>query len=141
MLVFDQLQRIAKPVMRAFTSDLVHDAKWIEANPGEPFIHVTRETGTHIIPFPDPADLAEDALQPFLFSEARPSEICRQMVELMQGTLRESGKVWLYCDGKRLHRWSQERCVGVYQRKLRCAKRQIRRERSTRASNPATTPN
>lgn len=122
MLVFDQLQRIAKPVMRSFTSDLIHDANWIEANPGAPFIHVTRETGTHLIPFPDPADFVDDAPQPFLFSEARPSEICRQMVKLMQGVLKESGKVWLYCDGKRLHRWSRERCVRQYQQRLRSAR-------------------
>jgi hypothetical protein len=125
--IFAQIRQCAEPLMRAFVSDLAHDARWIDSHPGRPFIHVTRETGTELIPLPDANEFEDDAPQAFLFSEARPSEICRQYLSLLRGTLRTSAKGWLFCDGYRVHRRSADQCARKYEQALRVAQARKRR--------------
>jgi hypothetical protein len=48
--VYEQLESHVLPQMEGYTEDLTkHDRQWIEDNPGVPFIHMTRSTGTIII--------------------------------------------------------------------------------------------
>lgn len=127
MELFDELKRRAEPLMQGFQSDLEHDRRWIEDNPGREFIHVTRATGTHILLIPDAEALLDDAPVPHLFGEARPSEVFRQLREFMTGGLRQSAKLWLLWDGKRLRRSSADACLSAFDRGLRAAERRARR--------------
>lgn len=52
MPVFEEIARLATPLLINFQSDLGHDKAWIENHPGVEFIHITRESGTHIFDIP-----------------------------------------------------------------------------------------
>ena len=51
MNVYEELQEMSLPLLEAYETDLTHDKNWIEENPGVPFMHYTRATGTHLISF------------------------------------------------------------------------------------------
>jgi len=110
MSIMNRIEELARPVMVAFQSDLEHDRAWIKANPGTPFIHVTRHSGTQCIPLPNANALLDDSPVPHLFGEARPSEIIRQTRALLHGALLESGKLWLYCDGHAVRKSNAQTC-------------------------------
>jgi len=118
-----QITALATPVMTAFQSDLDHDRAWIEAHPGIPFIHITRRSGTHIFPLPAPDALRDDKPVPHLFGEARPSEVYAQVRALIAGQLKESGRLWLQFDGKRLAKRKPSACLADYDRALAIARR------------------
>ena len=126
MDLFTQLKTFAEPSMEAFQSDLEHDRAWLEAHPGEPFVHVTRATGTHLFPIPPPSSLLDDSPIPYLFATARPSEVFRQLREVMSGQLSSSARVWLLSDGTRIRKTNQAACVEAYDTGLRIAKRRAR---------------
>ena len=49
--VYDQVYACSSPLIYHYRQDLeTHDKDWIESNPGVPFIHMTRSTGTQLIP-------------------------------------------------------------------------------------------
>ena len=115
--------------MTAFETDLEHDRKWLEANPGTDFIHVTRATGTHMIGMPDAELMVEDEAVPHLFGMARPSEVYRQRKEMLTGSLRQSGRLWLLCEGGVVRKSNAKRCIEVFERRLRVAERRARKSR------------
>jgi len=121
MNLYDELCKQARPLMDSFQTDLEHDGRWIKDNPGRAFVHVTRPTGTHIFGLPCTEELIADTRQPYLFAEARPSEIYQQVAEVLRGQLAQSGVLWLHFDGARLHRRSAKRCAEIYETQLRSA--------------------
>ena len=47
--IYDQLHDLAAPLITRYMDDLTkHDRNALEANPGMPFLHFTRDSGTHI---------------------------------------------------------------------------------------------
>ena len=76
--LFRLIEAAARPLMEGHQADLDADAEWLTANPDRPFVHITRNMGTHIFPLPRPEPLVADAPQPHVFGMARPSEIYRQ---------------------------------------------------------------
>lgn len=92
----------AAPLMSAYKTDLDIDAEWIRENPGRPFVHVTRETGTELYELPQVAELVRDELRPHIFGRARPSVIYRQVSDLMKGQLREHARHVFIYDGDAL---------------------------------------
>jgi len=127
MSVIDEIRSLASPLMTAFQSDLEHDSKWIEAYSGRPFIHITRESGTECIGLPLADELVDDNPVPHLFGRARPSEILRQTRQMLLGPWTDSGKLWLYFDGKRLQKSSSSACVRRFDEALAIAKRNAKR--------------
>lgn len=130
MKVIEQIVKLATPYMSAFESDLEHDRSWIEANPGAGFIHVTRQTGTHIIALPTSDSLVDDSPIPHLFGMARPSEVYRQQRELLKGQLTVSGSLWLLYDGKSIRKTGSRVCIEVFETKVRVAETHARKRSS-----------
>ena len=53
MTIYTELHRRVTNYVHHYRDDLeVHDKRWIEENPDTDFIHVARESGTHIYPLP-----------------------------------------------------------------------------------------
>ncbi|MEI2421069.1 hypothetical protein V6O07_12415, partial [Arthrospira platensis SPKY2] len=88
--LFRQIEAAARPLMEGWQGDLKTDGKWLEANPGVPFVHITRKTGTHIFPLPKHELLVADSPAPHLFGTARPSEVYRQVEEMLEEQMRHS---------------------------------------------------
>jgi hypothetical protein len=48
--IYNELYKISSPKLKGYRTDLTKiDKEWIEKNKGVPFIHYTRENGTHIL--------------------------------------------------------------------------------------------
>ena len=130
MHVFDEIAALATPLLINYETDLAHDREWINDHPEVEFIHVTRESGTHIFEIPIAAPLIEDNPIPYLFSTARPSEIYRQVGQVMAGQLKRSGLLWLVFDGKQVRKRTADACIDLYRRKRRAASREARQCRN-----------
>ena len=53
MSIHAQLKTRCLPLIEAFRDDLLkHDRQFLEDNPGMPFLHLTRQCGTHLISLP-----------------------------------------------------------------------------------------
>jgi len=137
MSLIDQITALAKPLMQSFHTDLEHDKAWIEGNPHNAFIHVTRQSGTWLIPMPVTGPLVQDELQKHLFGMARPSEIYRQDLRSLKYTLADSGVLWLLYDGKRLKEVSADRAIACFEKQLDSATQQAERIRRGRSRTAA----
>jgi hypothetical protein len=129
MDLFAKIKTLAEPLLVAFETDLEHDRRWLEAHPGEAFIHVTRKTGTHLFPLPQADSLVTDEPIPHLFGEARPSEVFRQLREYLNSSLRETGQLWLLFDGKQLRNSTPAKCLEAFDTALRIARGRAERIR------------
>lgn len=130
MTVIAEIKKRALRVMTGFQSDLDYDEKWIREHPGEAFIHVTRATGTHLVPMPVILLSGDDEPVPHLFGRARPSEIRRQDGKVLE-SLRASALVWQYFDGDRIKLSSAEPCIGKYWQRLQQVEARRRRQRES----------
>lgn len=128
--LFVQIQALALPLMSAFQSDLEHDRAWLLSHPDTSFVHVTRASGTHIFELPQTKLLVHDHPRPHLFSVARPSEIYRQVLGLLEHELRAAALLCLVFDGERLRQRRIDEAIKTYtdvrDRALRAAQRQRR---------------
>ncbi len=122
MTTHESICQNARPLMTAYQTDLEHDGRWIEENPGREFIHITRRSGTHIYGLPRTEPLVRDEPRPYLFGVARPSDIYRQVSALLRGSMIESGVLWQHFDGVKVHKRSAERCQQIYDQQLRRAR-------------------
>jgi len=129
MDLYAKIKKLAEPILVAFQTDLEYDRGWLEAHPGEAFIHVTRKTGTHLFPLPQADSLVTDEPIPHLFGEARPSEVFRQLREYLSSSLRETGQLWLLFDGKQLRRTTPDKCLEAFDAALRVARGRAERMR------------
>jgi hypothetical protein len=105
MNVYKQLHEMSLPLLEAYETDLTtHDKDWIEVNPGIPFMHYTRATGTHLISFslagsyPPPGTRVK-----YLFGTADREKILQDKLEMQdwfESTVRKPPKLILHCDGR-----------------------------------------
>jgi len=105
MNVYEQLHEMSLPLLEAYETDLMkHDKDWIEANPGIPFMHYTRATGTHLISFslagsyPPPGTRVK-----YLFGTADREKILQDKLEMQdwfESTVRKPPKLILHSDGQ-----------------------------------------
>ncbi len=75
---FEALLARVNPIVKHYRTDLDHDKATIEANPGVPFLHFTRPTGTDLVlllPADDPSFPPEGQLVPYLFGEVGRREL------------------------------------------------------------------
>lgn len=72
MNLYTELEAQVLPALEAYKDDLlVHDKKFITDNPGVPFLHYTRRTGTTIIPLHAPETYPKKGVKiPYLLGEA-----------------------------------------------------------------------
>jgi hypothetical protein len=126
--VADELKRICAPKMTDHVQDLDHDAAWIAANPGKPFMHLTRERGTQLIEMPDAAAMIKDEERPHVFGAARPSEIYRQNERLIR-QFQSSAVGWCEFDGLLLRQRTAGECLRRYGAAREKAAREARRRR------------
>lgn len=129
MSLIDELMTVALPLMKGYQSDLAHDEAWLDANPGEPFIHVVREMGTHLVPLPKARELVENRPTAHLFGHALPAVIYKQYRDLLAGQLAELGVRWSIYDGRRLRQCTPVAALAYYDQSLRRATAEAARQR------------
>ena len=103
MNIYEQLHKRSLPLLEAYETDLAHDRDWMQDNPGIPFMHYTRATGTHLIPL-NPSDTYPPAgtKVKYLFGKADREYILQGKLEMQawfENRARESLKLILYFDG------------------------------------------
>ena len=86
MTLYEQLKSKALPTIKAYHDDLLkHDKNAIETYPKTPFIHFTRECGTHIVfMFSDDQLPKKGEYVPYLFSTADRRHIAQQQIEMIK---------------------------------------------------------
>jgi hypothetical protein len=95
---------MGKVTMDAETGLLLRGEAWVLDHPGVPFIHVTRNWGTHLIGFlPLSAYPPAGQSVPYLFGMADREKMLDNLSKEIQGILKHWTPVqWLYCDGMQL---------------------------------------
>jgi hypothetical protein len=106
MSVHDLLVDLAGSHIKSYRGDLlVHDKTEIERNPGIPFLHWTRESGTHLAMLRPSHKLpAAGEIVPILFGKGDREVIVENVVGMAE--YHNSGKsepvqLALYCDGEK----------------------------------------
>lgn len=111
--IFQQLVDTCLPSIEAHQNDLlVVDREMIDANPGVPFLHWTRSTGTwikHLFPADHEHFPPHGVEVPYLFGRADRVHIAEQVREFAQGLYKNSNTlITFHFDGKKLHRINDE---------------------------------
>jgi hypothetical protein len=100
------------PRLEHWRTDLTkHDRRWLKRNPGVPFLHYTRETGTDLVALHAADDAywpAEGEQIPYLFATADRWHILKQVAVIIdyeaQTMAREGDRLILHYDGRKLRR-------------------------------------
>jgi len=125
MDIYEIIKEKALPRIEMFQDDLlVHDKREISENPGTPFIHLTRNTGTWLVrlrkadTYPPKGEYV-----PFLFSKAKREHILvNATVHILSGA-KQAGYTELiqYYDGKKVREITFEKALEIaheYVRKI-----------------------
>ncbi|MCK5614027.1 hypothetical protein KAR91_69835 [Candidatus Pacearchaeota archaeon] len=83
MSVYTEIKKKSYPIIEEYRNDLINiDKEWITDNPGVPFLHYTRNWGTHMIVLgPAEGYPKMGELVPYLFGQAGRDHILRQKME------------------------------------------------------------
>lgn len=106
MTTYEQLAAAVEPHLEAYHDDLRrHDREWLEANPGVPFLHYTRRTGTDLVELA-PIDRLPKAGErvPYLFGTADREHIVNMVRSLARYFARENDRLCHHFDGSKLRR-------------------------------------
>lgn len=106
MSVHDQLVELCDTHIQRYRNDLlVHDKSEIERNPGIPFLHWTRESGTSLAMMHPTHNLpASGEIVPILFGEGGRDILVRNVVEMAEYHNRDNRiSLTLYCDGEKFY--------------------------------------
>ena len=118
MKIYEELERLSLPHLEAYQHDLTRiDRESIEKNPDMPFLHFTRNHGTHIVYMP-PADHecwpAPGEVVPYLFGEATRSHILDQKNVVVKWCMENSGlRLCVHFDGRSLREVSPAEAVRI----------------------------
>jgi len=131
--IFQQLVDACLPSIEAYQTDLLTvDREMIEANPGVPFLHWTRSTGTWIsflYPADHPRYPPKGVEIKYLFGLADREHIARQVQELAQGIVKNSNTLLTFhFDGHKLHRINDEAALKIARDYVRRTLEQFRNE-------------
>lgn len=114
MTTYDQLVKLCARHIEAYMDDLtVHDRQALEANPGRPFLHFTRTTGTYLDLLPTAETLpAKGERVPFLFGTADREKLLSELVNGVKCYVAlENHKQALLFDGKKFRKLTPEKAV------------------------------
>ena len=115
MNTYQQLESMVLPLMTSYQTDVTtHDKKVIDDNPGLPFIHVTRDSSSHIFPKPDLEWLKADLRQKYLFGTSTPVAIVSGDIMLLK-TYFNDADAFHYCDGAKVTRISRESAISKHE--------------------------
>ena len=114
--IYEELKTLSLPHIQAYHDDLlVHDKKSINSN--RPFIHYTREMGTHIYFLHDMEDLpAPGERIPYLFGTADYKKILNDFIEMTiwhskpQNT---TSKLIVYFDGTKFTEINADKAIEI----------------------------
>jgi hypothetical protein len=115
---YAQLHQLVSPFLKSYRDDLEkHDKAAIEAHPGCPYLHYTRESGTHIL-FLIPANEypKEGDYVPYLFGMAGRDHILRQVVVMAEYWLNPCEVrplLTLWFDGNKFHTITAEKALEI----------------------------
>jgi hypothetical protein len=117
MDIYTELEKKVLPTLEAYREDLTkHDREIIANNPGTPFLHWSRDYGTHIVMLIT-ADKypAKGVTIPFLFGHADRLHLVKSLVDMARyHSNSKNGKhTCLYFDGCRLRAITNERAVEI----------------------------
>ena len=115
--VIAYLYRHCRPLMTSYQSDLEHDRAAVEKHQGTPFLHFTRETGTHIVIL-HPADAypAPGEHVPYLFGTADRQHLLKEVPSLVDHFASEynpAAKLILFFDGSIIYPVSLEQAQSI----------------------------
>ena len=116
-MLYDELKEAVLPHMEAFMDDvLVHDKRCLEDNPGVPFLHWTRSTGTDLY-FLHPADSEyyppAGQFERFLFGMANRDHFLKAVYEVAKFEQAQSHRIVHYFDGCKLRLIDCEQAVKI----------------------------
>jgi hypothetical protein len=115
---YAQLYNLASPFLKSYRDDLEkHDKAAIEAHSGCPYLHYTRESGTHIL-FLIPAKEypREGDRVPFLFGFADRWHLLKELVSAAEHWLRPCNTrplLTLWFDGKKFHQITVDKALDI----------------------------
>lgn len=115
--IYEQLESRVLPLLKAYHRDLiVHDRAAMEKYPGVPFLHWTRECGTHITHL-IPLELYPPAgvRVPYLFGHADRQHILDEIVRFAQHFVKplETPHICHHYDGTKLRQITNEQAVEI----------------------------
>jgi hypothetical protein len=85
--MFNTIFKNGNRVVTGYKTDFDHDKTWINDNPTNSFIHISRENGTHLIPFLHPHTI-EDEAQRYIFGWISKKELLLKPREAFQAALK-----------------------------------------------------
>ena len=100
---YKEVERRSLPLIKSYQKDLLcWDKKAMFLSPRTPFLHFTRQYGTHIVFFENPDKYpARNETIKYLFGYADRNHILKQVVKTVQYvTTRETTELILYFNGK-----------------------------------------
>ena len=115
MTTYEELKERCLPLIQRYHTDLTkYDREALEENPGVPFLHWTRDMGTHIVfLFEDDGHFPQDGKRvPFLFGTADRIQLARVPLEIARGCAKDRHYV-LHFDGKRLREIDCKKAVEI----------------------------
>jgi hypothetical protein len=133
MTVYEQVYAKSSPLITAYRDDLEKiDRQYIDANPGMPFIHYTREWGTHLYFLVKSSELPAAGVEvPYLFGHADRQHMVDELVSCTRyhadprnGTM----LLVLHFDGAKIHETSISGATGIAETWRNGIMRQWKRE-------------
>lgn len=112
--IYNQLENAVLPIMTHYQTDLTtHDKQEINDKPGIPFVHVSRETSTHIYFRPNREWLETNAIEPYLFGRSTPREIVAGYLDLLQTYFNDSDTFHI-SDGHCVVKVSRDHAISTF---------------------------
>jgi hypothetical protein len=103
--IFEKLLAKTDDFVVRYKSDFEYDKKTIDENAGVPFIHIARESGTHLVMFAtDLSELPKKGEKvPYMFGTASREQIIKNMVSAIEYFSNQKDNYLVhYFDGKKL---------------------------------------
>ena len=118
MTLYDQLYELSSPILKNYRDDLEHcDKEHCEAWPDVPFIHYTRENGTHMVVLQPSDQYPKDGEKVrYLFGEVNREGLLQKKMEEHDALMATFGSVIeliLYFDGADLVQIDADRARGT----------------------------
>lgn len=127
MTTYEQVHKLSRWRLQRFETDLEKwDREIIEKHPGVPFLHFTRDMGTHIaMLYPADEYPPRGERVPYLFGTADRDHILDQVIGMVQhfiDSCNPPARLVLYFDGSRVREISVSRAMEIardYVRRIR----------------------
>ncbi len=116
--VYEQLERNVLPLLEAYHADLTtHDRNWLAENPGVPFLHYTRSTGTTIVPLYGSDDFwfpPSGTSVPYLFGVATRDHLLGETRKTVKRHASEASRYTCnYYDGRSLRTIPVDKAIAI----------------------------